>query len=144
MNVHETVIYDNLSAHVKSRADGTVIAEVPIRTENRDDYLCAAAMRVRKGLLKELHDPNAGRNHNLVPDDFKSYLNAFAKLYPLISGELLSKFFEMLMSKSAEISMDFTGDVFYMHNDHYVIAFWYGSNDKVKYDRTNANSVRLN
>lgn len=144
MNVHETAIYDNLSLHVKARAEGTVVAEVPIRTDQKDDFICVAAIRVKKGLLKELHDPNAGRNHNLVPDDFKSYLNAFAKLYPLISGELLGKLFELLMNKSAEISMDFTGDVFYMHNDHYVIAVWYGSNDKVSYNRTNANSVRLN
>lgn len=144
MNVHETVIYDNLSLHISARAEGTVVAEVPIRTDHKDDFICVAAIRVKKGLLKELHDPNAGRNHNLNPDDFKSYLHAFAKLYPLISGELLSKFFELLMNKSAEISMDFTGEVFYMHNDHYVIAFWYGSNDKVTYNRTNANSVRLN
>jgi hypothetical protein len=144
MNVHEMAIYDNLSNHVKARAEGTIVAEVPIRTDNKDDFICVSAIRIKKGLLKELHDPNSGRNHNLVADDFKSYLKAFAKLYPLISGELLGKLFELLMNKSAEISMDFTGDVFYMHNDHYVIAFWYGSNDKVTYNRTNANSVRLN
>ena len=144
MNLQETVIYDNLSKHVTTRANGTVVAEVPIVTDGKNDFICVAAIRVRKGLLKEIHDPNAGRNHNLVPDDYKSYLTAFAKAYPLISGELLGNLFELLMNKSAEISMDFSGDVFYMHNDHYVIAFWYGSNGKVTYDRTNVESIRLN
>lgn len=144
MNVQETLIYDNMSMHVKGRGEGSVVAEVPISIDGKEDFICVAALRVKKGLLKSLHDPEAGRNHNLIPDDFKSYLNAFAKLYPLISGELLGKLFELLMNKSAEVSMDFTGDVFYMHNEHYVIAFWYGSNNKVTYDRTNANSVRLN
>lgn len=40
--------------------------------------------------------------------------------------------------------MDFTGDVFYMHNDHYVIAFWYTSNKKVTFDRSNLQQIRLN
>lgn len=144
MNVQETLIQDHLSKHITSRTSGTIVAEVPIQIDGKSDHLCVGAIQVRKGLIEKLRDPDAGRNHNLKPDDFKSYLHAFKKLYPLVTGELVASLFGMLVNKSGEVSMDFTGDVFYMHNDHYVIAFWYSSNKKVTFDRSNLQQIRLN
>ena len=81
MNVQETLIQDHLSKHITSRASGTIVAEVPIQIDGKADHLCVGAIQVRKGLIEKLRDPDAGRNHNLKPDDFKSYPSELRNRY---------------------------------------------------------------